>query len=475
MKKALESILASITLTALVPSANGNEDIPRFKEQECIHISSDNPISKNCNHHVAVAEDFADYAIMAADAYRSTTRLEWHQIQLSLRKKNKGSNLKQENNCPNPQKTNNAPQDPEEKETLAQEDQSWLEAMPHNFGQNQYFTTPIKCINYDMCTNPEKKVNNHVEEEFETSLPAFIDGWERLYDFDRSAATRGFFSFVPGLFVEVWTRDQKGTNSIFAEYAIVFRGTQEDGGTFSNLHFLNSALLIFHDQYDQAKRLFPRIREQISIREQSLNDESHPRGEPLITLVGHSLGAGLAMHVAVNHKGIHRIIGFNPSPVTGYFGKSYCDRAENLKTVQSIHFIYESSEALHTFDSRKDGEKLDPALPTIIHFHKVNLIGANALKQHAMGPMACKLAVIQRDAGLIKSIPNTGFEPNSTRDSIALENERIIRSDEDENIQDDLKRLRRKERKKSCECRHSTTPISITNDISFASSTSCAW
>lgn len=417
-KNSLKTLVLASAIALTDQTYGGDEpNVERFDHNHCFHDPAQ-AANLNCQHHFSVAENFADYAIMAADTYRAMNRLDW----LNLRRESLNVKLKSHRSAePStsapflyqmndaPAATEASPEDKvEQQEQEAQDDQQWDEASSLQYGKHQYYPQQWKALEYEDCAPLKQRNSRGKQVEFETELPLVIPGWERLFDFDRGAPPPRFLSFVPGLFVEVWVRERKSaTDAPYAEYAIVFRGTQEGGGIFSNLRFLTSTLLLFHDQYDQARRLFPRLREQIKFREEEKSIETgKPREAPMITLVGHSLGAGLAMHVAVHHEGVHRIIGFNPSPVTGFFAKNYCERADNLRTVQSVHFIYESSEALHFLDSRKHGDLIDPALPTTIQFHKVNLIGSDAFRQHAIGPMACKLAVIKRD--LCPSMPRQG-------------------------------------------------------------------
>lgn len=461
----LKTWVAATALACLMPGQSQGQDqeglmqayghqeekVDRFSKTDCFPDNAQTP-NKNCLQHLAVAEDFAHYAIMAADTYRAMTRMNWLQLRRESRNARLPSSppLPDPSNAP-PTKTDASPESlAEQQEETAQDDQQWNEAASLQYGTHKYFPTKLRDLKYEDCGPGREKLGGK-DVSFETKLPLVIQGWERLFEFDRGAPTPKFLSFVPGLFVEVWVREPvlaaDPAMPPYAEYAIVFRGTQEGGGIFSNLRFLTSALLLFHDQYDQVRRLFPRLLEQIKFREEvKAFDSGSPRGAPLITLVGHSLGAGLAMHVAIHHAGVHRIVGFNPSPVTGFFAKNYCGRAENLRTVQSVHFIYESSEALHFFDSRKNGDLIDPALSTAIQFHKVDLIGSDVFSQHAIGPMACKLAVIKRD-----------LRPGTPLPGLRLAAERIVRMSSAET---ELANTRKKAHKNSCETREPARTVS---------------
>lgn len=175
-------------------------------------------------------------------------------------------------------------------------------------------------------------------EESETKVPvtevAKSVGWERRRDIERYATVREWMIFVPGLGVEVWSRarDQQKYGGPPREYAIVFRGTSEAGGWFSNLRLITGLLPMFWDQYQQAEWSTQQIVEQIrtiEIRKWQLNSEikvypsqSDNLAEfneyfPYITAVGHSLGAGLAKYVYFRVKEISKVVGFNPSPIDG--------------------------------------------------------------------------------------------------------------------------------------------------------------
>ncbi len=486
----LQTLLVASSLACALPahsqdSVRIDHKVERFDPTICLQNPTE-PKSHNCLAHFAVAEDFADYAIMAADTYRAMTRLDWRRLrrdslQAKLEKRGNGkppaqmvtsdqatADDAQEPESNRPSSASPAEQEAEQQkqkeEKLKREvadDNEWDAAASLQYGKHHYFPRDIKTLGYENCAPFKGKDSRKKETDFETSLPLVIPGWERLFDFDRGAPTPRFLSFVPGLFIEVWVKDPapaaQSATPPHAEYAIVFRGTQEGGGILSNLRFLTTTLLIFHDQYDQARKLYPRLREQIIFREQEkVLEAGTTRGAPMITVVGHSLGAGLAMHVAIHHEGIHRIVGFNPSPITGYFAKSYCQRAENLRTVQSVHFVYENSEALHFIDSREHGDLIDPTLSTRIQFHKVNLIGSDAFSQHAIGPMACKLAAIKK-----------GLPAEIVTGQPRLADEKIQRMSLTKNapVTDEEKRAavveanRKRGQKKSCEIPTPATPL----------------
>lgn len=449
--------IAGILILALPILSFGKEiDIKRFSPSECksdngsekacrTDVDLCNDDSDNCLRHLETAEDFATFAVMAADTYRAMTRQEWYQFNRTLRIRAQFPDLaanllltkKVEVACPSG--------------NCITDNDAWREAGEDQDGEFFYKDISVEELGYDDCKGKELPEVLTKKTEKSVSVPMFLNGgWKRLFQFDRSPPARSFMVFISGLFVEVWRREHPasadGTRLPFSEYAIVFRGTQGAGGWASDLRFLTSTLLIFHDQYDQARRMFPRLREQIRLEEElkdaemKMENGKSPaagpplRGNPFITLVGHSLGAGLAMHVAIHHKGIHRIVGFNPSFITGFMAKDYCTRADNLSTLRSVDFIYENAEVLHNVDPRSETtERVAPTVPTIIRYHMVNMLGGDIFKQHEIGPLACRLAVLKKRSDYLRNKFPAFGQPTgeeriyakkieSTSDSSRLEN-----------------------------------------------------
>lgn len=371
---ACRSIMAVVITLINLPSLAG--EIPRFKLSNC---QAGSGAEENCRHHVDVAEAFRDYALMAADTYRAMDRITWYRIH------SKAKSNGHDTNC-------------EDQEKLTDDEKHWCEDAMARFGDRVYFDTPVAQLDYASDCPEHRGKDAAGRYRNGVTIPTVIPGWARLYDFDRTPTPRSFYIFVPGLFVEVWVRD--GPEEQPSEYAIVFRGTQGGGGWWSNLRFLTTLFPLFHDQYSQAARLYPRLMDQIDLREEQ---KGRPAGQRRITLVGHSLGAGLAMYVAMRNPGVNRIIGFNPTPVSGYLSISHQERTARLAKLEQVDFVFENSEILHKVNACNDGERFDPELPAPIRCHEINLAGGNIITQHEIGPMACRLAVLGRDATKLRA------------------------------------------------------------------------
>lgn len=368
-------VVMTVVITLInLPSMAG--ETPRFKLSDC---QAGSGAEDNCRHHVEVAEAFHNYALMAADTYRAMDRITWHRIHSKAKSNGRYTNC-------------------ENQEKLTDSEKNWCADAAARFGDRVYFAEKTTAeLDYATDCPEHDSTDETTPKRKGVAIPITIPGWTRLYELDRMPTPIGFYVFVPGLFVEVWVRDQLGQAS---EYAIVFRGTQGGGGWWSNLRFLTSLLPGVHDQYSQAARLYPRLIDQINLREEIAG---RPANERRITLVGHSLGAGLAMFVAMKNPGVNRIIGFNPTPISGYFAISYQKRSERLAALEQVDFIYENSEILHQINSCTDGERFDPNLPAPIRCHEINLAGGNIIVQHEIGPMACRLAVLGRDATKLRT------------------------------------------------------------------------
>lgn len=145
-------------------------------------------------------------------------------------------------------------------------------------------------------------------------------GWERVPELHRQFHPRGWSFFFPGLAIDVWRRKiaPPDAESLVVEYALVYRGTEENGGMLSNLRVLTSLTPLMWDQYRQARVATRDLVKQIyGLHE--FHDEivAGQRTTVRVTAVGHSLGGGIAVYVLLRVPGIQKAIGFDPSPVDG--------------------------------------------------------------------------------------------------------------------------------------------------------------
>lgn len=252
--------------------------------------------------------------------------------------------------------------------------------------------------------------------------------WERARELEKYAFTRNWRVFVPDFAIEVWRRIRRDKAAVGQqEYAIVFRGTAGYGGWFSNLRPITALLPGFWDHYKQAEASARRIVEQIYMieflrYEWQLSPEQQefgprPRRDgielPLVTLVGHSLGAGLARYAYLRVPEATRVVGFNPSPVDG--GHTLIPlAARELITagrrqdpgafcvapgtpapseVPSMFFLHEKGDALTEIAPCFSGPEWGGEGGPVALCQAVDLSHGSALRQHAMNIMACRLSV----------------------------------------------------------------------------------
>jgi hypothetical protein len=135
---------------------------------------------------------------------------------------------------------------------------------------------------------------------------------------------------VDGLQYQVWRRRD------CSEAVIAFRGTDrtQAGDWLTNLHWLVGRW--FFDQYEQVQEAIPDIIRGINAA------GCRPRR---IIATGHSLGGGLAQHVAYADARIDYVYAFDPSPVTAFFGVPLATRTAAVGKL-GIDRIYEHGEVL---------------------------------------------------------------------------------------------------------------------------------
>lgn len=265
-------------------------------------------------------------------------------------------------------------------------------------------------------------------------------GWERVKEMEKYSTTRSWFIFVPELAIEVWRRypeDKHPDDKTISpyEYAIVFRGTTGLGGWLSNFRAITALLPIFWDQYQQAETSARRIVEQIFMVEflrayrKNTDDPLKELRLPLITLVGHSLGGGLAKYVYFKLPETSRVIAFNPSPIDGSRtlvslderGRMMIEKTEVNSRSQkatgspraygdppdcvanprrfaggeppTMFMLYERGEILSSISHCVSGKEWGDDGGPVSECHDVDLNRGDPVYQHKMNILACKMAL----------------------------------------------------------------------------------
>ncbi len=197
------------------------------------------------------------------------------------------------------------------------------------------------------------------------------------------AALKDKFGRPSGLAVQVWAEGGKTCR----EVVIAFRGTElsKGGNWVSNLHWL-ARIFGVSDQYTQVRY---NMRNLIDFA-QSL--PCFDKGRSKITVAGHSLGGGLALHAGYVDGRIDNIYAFDPSFVTGswdgYFTTNPSDpglknRKENEKGL-TVKRIYEHGEILAYV--RFFTRHINPPTPIDPHviLIRFNVVDGNIFKQHKL-------------------------------------------------------------------------------------------
>lgn len=371
-----------------------------------------------------VADFYLPYAALAADVYRTRgAAIERLQLVVNddlVRKITNGKGITRDNltrlyararamQCQGSQPCLGEIHEPDQvKEIFNAGDEGFEDAVPEDDAQ---------C---DEPTGAKPKVPiTQVSKEF---------GWERARELEKYAFTRSWRVFVPDFAIEVWRRVRADEAAMGQqEYAIVFRGTAGSGGWFSNLRPITALLPGFWDHYKQAEASARRIVEQIYMieflryewqRSQALDGLGPvPRSDgielPLVTLVGHSLGAGLARYAYLRLPEATRVIGFNPSPIDGGHTLIPLDQRERLTAgrrrdpgkycvapgaavpaeLPSMFFLHEVGEALTEIAPCFAGPEWGLEGGPVAQCQGVDLSHGSALRQHAMNMMACRLSV----------------------------------------------------------------------------------
>jgi len=178
--------------------------------------------------------------------------------------------------------------------------------------------------------------------------------------------------------VQLWLYRQGGA---CREAVIVFRGTvfSSFDDWIANFHWFNRMTPVY-DYYDQAGAHIGRI---VSIAERM-----GCRGR--IIAVGHSLGGGLAQHVAYGHPRIRIVYAFDPSFVVG-IGDFIAAGEQVYRQDRLFDYVYEHGEILALL--RYIGRQFHPyaACNPRIRTVRFNTLTGSFIAQHRIQSLADKL------------------------------------------------------------------------------------
>jgi pimeloyl-ACP methyl ester carboxylesterase len=174
---------------------------------------------------------------------------------------------------------------------------------------------------------------------------------------------------------------------------VVFRGTvfTSFDDWFANFHWFHR-LTPFEDYYDQARNNIGSV---VQVA-QGQGCGGH------IVAVGHSLGGGLAQHVAYAHPAIKTVYAFDPSFVIGSTDFELLG-AEPLKRGRKVDYVYEHGEILaflrfivrqfHPYEAcnpRIRTVRFNTLTGSIINQHRIVDFGRKLIGIAAAAPMAAK-------------------------------------------------------------------------------------
>ncbi len=222
--------------------------------------------------------------------------------------------------------------------------------------------------------------------------PLPLPGWTRWDGFPSSDLRRA--AREVGLFVEVW-----GKASSPPVVAVVFRGTEFTSAKdwISNLRWFLRFVPFYPDQYTVVSG---RVGKEVVDRLAQRADQEELR----LVATGHSLGGGLAQHLAyslpLGGPRVSHVYAFDPSPVTGWSAVDHELRASNAHGLE-IDRVFEHGEILAyirlLLSYVNPPSAADPAIREV-RYNFVQSI--NPIKSHSIRFLACSLIKASGQASL---------------------------------------------------------------------------
>lgn len=214
------------------------------------------------------------------------------------------------------------------------------------------------------------------------------EGWQLQSDFPTARELQSDRRTVNGLHYQVWYSQSRN------EIVIAFRGTDGNfGDWYANARWITRFIPFVDDHYDVVGDGIDRL---VAHAHQTLGSEL------VITVVGHSLGGGLAQHAAYSHNQVSRVCAFNSSPVTGYFSVERTKRLDNRKSI-FIARIFEHGEVLAyvRFALRKlyRSSTIDPEIIEL-RFNFEQSLGV--VSEHSMSQLARNIWAAARSIDLFE-------------------------------------------------------------------------
>jgi hypothetical protein len=211
-------------------------------------------------------------------------------------------------------------------------------------------------------------------------------GWKRWEDFPDNDLQARIAEYH--LRIEVWSNESD--KKVAAAFGGTVFGNWKDW--IANLRWF---IPRHDDQYTEIVKDFgPEFIKEFEKRKQ--RPEWKFLGEATIFATGHSLGGGLAQEFAyslpksIDVPRVHKVLVFDPSPVTGFYSVDETRRNYNSKNL-AIDRIYERGEILAILRSFENFIYPDTATSPVIRQVRYSLFSRAPIEGHSITKLACKL------------------------------------------------------------------------------------